>query len=240
METLLSSSVALMGTGYLGAIVLGIVAAYFLAGFPSAIVIGKGLCGIDVRKHGSGNVGTTNTIRVLGWGPGLFVCAIDILKGSVSVLIMEAFLSWLTPTLTMGIAYDIALLLGGVAAVCGHMFTPYLHFRGGKGVATGYGAALVFLPWACLTILIVFVVLVSSTRIVSLGSVVGVIALPVSIAFLYPKHPVFLVFGIIVAMLVVWAHRGNIRRLLTHTEPKFSAGHRPVSDDSGKGKGARR
>ncbi len=239
MGTLLASTVSLAGAGYLGAIALGIVIAYLLAGFPSAIVIGKGLCGIDVRRHGSGNVGTTNTIRVLGWGPGLVVCAIDILKGSAAVLVMEACLALLAPTVLAGNAYDVALLLGGIAAVCGHMFTPYLHFKGGKGVATGYGAALMFLPWACLTILVVFAILVLSTRIVSLGSVIGVVTLPISIAFLYPGHPVFLAFGVILAALIVWAHRGNIRRLLNHTEPTFSVGHRPARDDAGKGRGDR-
>jgi len=192
--------------------------AFMWGGIPTAFLIGK-LRGIDVRRHGSGNVGGTNVLRLLGWRWGVAVMAVDIGKGYVAVRLL--------PELPVAEAHTIHLALAaGVAAVLGHVFTPYLRFRGGKGVATAAGALLGLAPIPTLVAAGVFGVVVFGTRIVSLGSLSAAGAFPLS-GFVFDRYTGIVVdeavlwFSVGLAALVAWTHRDNIRRLVAGREHRF-------------------
>lgn len=206
------------------ATVLGAVISYLLGGFPSGVVIGKGIYGIDVREHGSCNMGMTNTIRVLGIKPGLAVAAIDVLKGCAGVLVMRALLIHVAPALD-GNVHDLLLVIAALAAVLGHVKSPYLHFSGGKGAATAFGVLVVLMPWPALVVLAVFLAVALGTKIVSLATLSAAVALVVSTPLLMPGHPVLLGFSVIVLVIIFAAHRSNIARLRNHSEKKLTSGH---------------
>ncbi len=203
-----------------GAVSYAVIAAvgYALGGVPTAYLAGR-LRGIDIRRHGSGNVGGTNALRVLGWRVGLPVLALDVAKGYLAA----GVLPWL-PSLAGDPTY--LRLAGGLGALLGHVFSPYLRFRGGKGVAAGAGALLALAPLPTVIASGVFLVLALGTGIVSVGSLGAAAALPVA-AFLLHRwagvavHPA--VQGLTVALFpfVAWTHRANIRRLLAGTENRF-------------------
>ncbi len=192
--------------------------AFAWGGVPTAFLIGRSR-GIDVREHGSGNVGGTNVLRLLGWQWGVAVMAVDMAKGFVAV-------RWL-PQLPVGEANTVYVaLVAGVAAVLGHVFTPYLRFRGGKGVATAAGALLGLAPVPTLVSAGVFGLTVFSTRVVSLGSLLAAGTFPLA-AFLLDRYTVIVVhepvlwFAVGLAAFVTWTHRDNIRRLVSGTEHRF-------------------
>ncbi len=191
---------------------------YLLGGIPTAYLAGRARR-VDVRQHGSGNVGGTNVLRLLGWRWGLPVMGLDVLKG-------YALAGWL-PALPLSQADPVYLALtGGIAAVLGHVFTPYLRFRGGKGVATAAGVLLALAPLAAAAAAVVFFAVTFTVRIVSLGSLAAAGTLPVA-AFIVDRfthvaiHPAVIWFTVGAAALVVWTHRANIRRLLAGTELRF-------------------
>ncbi len=192
---------------------------YLIGGVPTAYLAGK-LRGMDVRQHGSGNVGATNALRVLGWHWGLPVMALDILKGFAVTRWLPVLLPT-TPTDAVFLA-----LTAGVAVVLGHVFTPYLGFRGGKGVATGAGVLLALAPVAAVGSVFVFFVVTFGARIVSLGSLAAAAALPLSMWLIgrYTSvhvHPAVQWFGVAITLFVFWTHRSNIHRLLAGTENRF-------------------
>ncbi|MCH8333455.1 glycerol-3-phosphate 1-O-acyltransferase PlsY [Candidatus Sumerlaeota bacterium] len=200
----------------------------FLAGsVPTALVLGK-LKGIDIRRHGSGNVGATNAARVLGNAIGIVCLLFDVLKGWAPAMVLsgrwggESF--WRPEIMTL----PVWTLVVGMACVAGHCFSPWLGGRGGKGVATSLGVFLAVAPAATLICLTVGVALIAITRYVSLASIVGVVLLPIVIALLPPGGErswtvVALAAGL--AVFVVWKHRANIGRLLSGTEARaFSGG----------------
>ena len=194
------------------------VAAYLIGSIPTSVWIGKGFYGIDVREHGSGNAGTTNTIRVLGTKPGLIVFAIDLLKGFLAVC-MAHFSSYECGTEPF---VNLQLLLG-VFAVLGHIFPIYAHFKGGKGVATLLGIAVALSPLAALACFVVFVIVLLISKYVSLGSMLGGLTFPIMIIFVLKIHIVSLmVFAVAEAVLLIITHRKNIVRLIHHEENKFS------------------
>ncbi|MBR5958156.1 MAG: glycerol-3-phosphate 1-O-acyltransferase PlsY [Salinivirgaceae bacterium] len=194
------------------------VAAYLIGSIPTSVWIGKGFYGIDVREHGSGNAGTTNTIRVLGTKPGLIVFAIDLLKGFLAVC-MAHFSSYECGTEPF---VNLQLLLG-VFAVLGHIFPLYAHFKGGKGVATLLGIAVALSPLAALACFVVFVIVLLISKYVSLGSMLGGLTFPIMIIFVLKIHIVSLmVFAVAEAVLLIITHKKNIVRLIHHEENKFS------------------
>ena len=194
------------------------VAAYLIGSIPTSVWIGKGFYGIDVREHGSGNAGTTNTIRVLGTKPGLIVFAIDLLKGFLAVC-MAHFSSYECGTEPF---VNLQLLLG-VFAVLGHIFPIYAHFKGGKGVATLLGIAVALSPLAALACFVVFVIVLLISKYVSLGSMLGGLTFPIMIIFVLKIHIVSLmVFAVAEAVLLIITHKKNIVRLIHHEENKFS------------------
>ncbi|MCX7711898.1 MAG: glycerol-3-phosphate 1-O-acyltransferase PlsY [Clostridia bacterium] len=182
---------------------------YLMGSANTSIIVGK-FYGIDVRLHGSGNAGATNTLRTLGKGAAALVGIGDVLKGVLSCLI------------GMFIAGDIGLMLGGLAAVIGHNWPVYFGFKGGKGIFTSFSVVLM-MDWKLgLMLLGVFIIIVAVTRYISLGSMICSALFPV-IGFLFKKPLEFVVFAAILAVLAVVRHRGNIQRILNGTESKFGS-----------------
>ena len=185
---------------------------YLLGTIPSGLLVGKSLYGMDLREHGSKNIGATNAFRVLGPKAGLMVAIPDLFKGLLAVYIAQYFGR-----------EPLFVVLAGIAAICGHNWSIWLKFRGGRGVATSVGVLLMLAPKVVGVVLVVFAVLVALTRYVSLGSVVGGIMVP--FLMWYFDYPLEIkVFGIVVALFIVLRHRANIQRLLNGTENKVTAG----------------
>ena len=184
----------------------GMVAAYLCGSIPTSVWWGRAFHGVDVREHGSKNAGATNTFRVLGARAGIPVLLIDILKGFLPV--------YLGKQLGMG---ESVLSLLALCAVLGHVFTPWLKFQGGKGVATALGVALAFRAAMILPALGVFVVLLLVFRYVSLGSVMAALTL-LAVLIWKGATPVVLLLWADIVLIVVAKHHENIRRLLKGTE----------------------
>lgn len=192
-------------------IALGLVAAYVLGSVPFALVISRIFFRIDIRDHGSGNVGATNVVRVLGKGPGIACFVLDFLKGWLPTFLGGAFgLPWW------------AVLLLGVAAILGHSRSVFLGFTGGKSVATGAGVIVALSPWVGLSALVIWAVVFGLGRIVSLGSIVAAASLPFLMLAFHQPLP-YAVFATLVATYVIVRHRSNIERLLRGQEPRMGA-----------------
>ena len=192
--------------------------AYVLGSIPFGLILAKLFGGTDVRKGGSGNIGATNVARVVGPVAGILTLILDVAKGSAAVL-LAAELSQVSATWMM---------IAALAALVGHCFPVWLKFKGGKGVATAAGMFLVLCPLAFLGSVILFVLVVTFWRYVSLGSISAAAAMPLLMYFLWaPRHapPLVITFGsLAAALLIVFKHAGNIRRLAQGVEPKFSFG----------------
>ncbi len=189
-----------------------LVLAYLAGSVPTSFVVGRVFHGIDLREHGSGNLGATNAFRVLGAKSALPVVFLDVAKGFVPV--------WLFPSLSGG-GFGWTLAFAG-AAIVGHMFSVWVGFRGGKGIATSAGAFLALAPWAVLGGLLVWCAVTFPTGYVSLGSIVTAAVLPLLVALTPHQGGASLVgFAAALAVVVVWAHRGNIRRLARGEEHRF-------------------
>ncbi|MFK2825166.1 glycerol-3-phosphate 1-O-acyltransferase PlsY [Bacillus sp. B190/17] len=185
-----------------------ILLAYLLGSIPSGLIVGKCFFGIDIREHGSGNLGATNSFRTLGVKAGIVVTLADILKGTAATLLPL----WLSP--------DLDPLIAGVAAVIGHMFPVFAGFKGGKAVATSGGVLLGVQPVMFLVILLSFFISLYLTKYVSLSSmIVAVVA--VTYAIILGSLPLIIVVGIL-AFFVIYRHRSNISRIKNKTEPKIT------------------
>jgi len=202
------------------AVAIALFAGYVCGALPWGLWIGRAARGIDIREHGSKNLGATNVYRTLGPGLGVMTLLLDIAKGAVPVALVPGLaISRAFPGGHSWCAVTVA-----VAAVLGHLFTVFAGFRGGKGVATTVGVLLALSPLACLVFLVVFLATLLVTRYVSLGSVLGAIAFSVSLAWLAPagwRDPVF-GLGVLLAALVIARHHENLRRLVRGGERKFS------------------
>lgn len=187
--------------------------AYLLGSIPSGYLAGRWLAGIDIREHGSGSTGATNVLRHVGKTPALIVFLVDVFKGSAAVLVAKQLLG--------GDAHG-WLVAAGLLALAGHIWPIWLKGKGGKAVATGLGMLLGLLPAVGLASLGIFLLVLSFSRIVSLSSVVAALALPALIWIAgYSQTTAYMGLGVLAALLVVWRHRGNIKRLLAGTEPKI-------------------
>lgn len=193
---------------------LAVALAYVVGSIPAAYIAGR-MSGVDLRKHGSGNLGATNVIRVLGTKIGLAVFAFDVAKGALPTLLLPRVVTGGWPPELMAIAC-------GIAAIVGHTRPVFLRFgRGGKGVATAAGVFLALAPVPTLLVLVVFAVVLLSSGYVSLGSLVSATMLPILIAVtLGLRSPVF-ALSALVAIFVFWTHRANIARLRRGEEHRF-------------------
>ena len=191
-------------------IILLIFVAYVIGSVPTGYLLGK-LRGVDVRTIGSGNVGATNVARAVGKSQGIITLIADAAKGYLPVF----------TALQLG-QDSLTVALTAIAAFLGHLYPLFLNFRGGKGVATGFGALLALAPMATLVLVVVFALTAVATRIVSLGSLATAVAAPLSL-WLFHQPPVIVAMGCLLGAMVIIRHRANIRRLLAGTEPRFGA-----------------
>ena len=199
-------------------ILIVVLVAYLLGSIPSSVWIGKIFYGIDVREHGSGNAGTTNTIRILGYKAGIPVFIIDALKGWFAVFLTKIVFGYF-PSIEMP---EYMSLIAAVAVVLGHIFPVFAGFRGGKGVATllGVGFGLISIP--ALIALGIFMVVLLCFGYVSLASITAAVTLPfITYFFVMPGKLLLLLLTIAVAIFIPITHRQNIKRLLNGTENKF-------------------
>jgi glycerol-3-phosphate acyltransferase PlsY len=191
---------------------------FFLGSIPTGYLMGR-VRGVDVRKHGSGNIGATNVGRVLGRNWGLAAFAFDFAKGFLALFLLRVFV------FPQDISWTVELLLVacGIAAILGHNYTPWLGFKGGKGVATSAGVLGALLPAALVIVFGLWAIAVLITRYVSLGSMIAAVALPPVTALLYPRQFVYFALACLICVLVIWRHRSNIQRLRAGTESKLGA-----------------
>jgi glycerol-3-phosphate acyltransferase PlsY len=230
-----------MWTLYLLAAAVG----YLLGSFPTGYLVGRSR-GIDIREHGSGNIGATNVVRVLGKPIGAFVFFCDALKGFLAVRAGAFLTVWqvaashrameqsgaMSHELLMAAAQrdfnahaTLAGIVAGIACILGHNFPVWLRFRGGKGIATTAGILLGLMPLAFLAAALAWVVGFYATRYVSVASLMSGVALPVSTILLWRANradSALIWFSLLASALAFWRHRSNIQRLINGTEPRFS------------------
>jgi acyl phosphate:glycerol-3-phosphate acyltransferase len=188
-----------------------LVVSYLVGAVPASYLAGRAFRGIDLREHGSGNLGATNAFRVLGPGIAAPVMLFDVLKGFVPTYFFPSLVA--DATWEWGIAF-------GAATVLGHVFPIYLSFRGGKGVATAAGVFLALAPVAVLAGVVVWVVTLALSRMVSLASILAALALLIALPF--SSVPVAVqILGVVIAGLVIFSHRANLRRILQGREYRF-------------------
>ncbi len=195
---------------------------YLFGSLPTGHLVGRFL-GVDISKHGSGNIGATNVLRVLGRRWGYFVFFIDTLKGFLAV--RAAF--YLVQIAKIGVErIELVGILAAITCILGHTFPIWLRFKGGKGVATSAGALLGLMPVAIVAIFFVWLIIFQLTRYVSLASIGAAVALPMVVGILILRKSVtdaaLLYFSVLIAGVVIWRHRSNLKRLLNGTERRFS------------------
>jgi acyl phosphate:glycerol-3-phosphate acyltransferase len=187
---------------------------YVLGSIPTGLLVARWQKGVDIRRHGSGNIGMTNVLRAVGKGAAALTLVGDLAKGLLPVLLARA---WLTSPWAIGLV--------ALAAVIGHLYPVFAGFHGGKGVATTLGASLPLLPGPLLIAFLVFATCVALRRQVSLGSLAAAAALPIA-AFAWGSPAAYVLYALMAATLIWYRHRENIQRLLAGTEPTIGQGAR--------------
>ncbi len=204
--------------GFIGLVILG----YLIGSIPFGVIVGRLARGIDVRDYGSGSMGMTNVLRTVGARAGFLVFLADLAKGSAAVSLAWPIFNSHPDMVTWG------HMAGGAAAVIGHSWPVFIGFRGGRGITTGFGALLTMCWPVGLITFAVFLTVIGLSRYVSLGSMLAALAMLVTmILFVVFDLPgaefAYIVFGLIVVPIVIFRHRGNIRRLLSGVEPKIGS-----------------
>ncbi len=192
--------------------ILAAVIGYLLGNIPSGVLIAKGYGIRDIRKHGSGNTGTTNVLRTLGWLPSVLTLVLDCLKGYVACLIGQR------------LGGDLGMLIGGLCAILGHDFPVFMGFKGGKGIATSLGLIIAINPWIALGELVVQIIAVAITRYMSIASLITTVAFPIVTGILCrgrANYGLFLGAACVAAALSLFGHRSNIQRLIRGDENRL-------------------
>lgn len=192
-------------------LLVALLIAYVAGSIPTSFIVGRLGGGLDLREHGSGNLGATNTFRVLGWQWAVPVAVLDAAKGALPVRFLSA---------TVGDAPWIPVAIG-TAAIVGHVFSVFMRFRGGKGVATAAGVVLALAPLALLASLVLWLVVLRATGYVSLSSMTAALAFPLLAWWLGASNQHVVAVGVVLALFIVFTHRSNIGRLLAGTENRF-------------------
>jgi glycerol-3-phosphate acyltransferase PlsY len=215
-------------------IVLIIVLSYLLGAFPSAVVISRRFFGFDIREKGSGNMGSTNAFRVLGWKWGIVVQVLDILKGVLAVAVIASLIGQGIDLGKHTWFEDLTLIkmLAGAAAVSGHIWSLFVGFRGGKGINTAAGMLIAIAPIDVSISIGIFIIAVIFSGYISLGSISAAIAFPSSMFFRYnilrdtiPGYEYMIYFALALTLVLLYAHRANIKRLLKGKENRFAKLH---------------
>lgn len=212
--------------------ILVITVSYLLGSISFALLIGKCFYGIDVRRQGSGNLGATNTFRVLGMLPGALVLILDVAKGFLAVGLASYFfrdapslfnccLRQGTNFASYSVADSTVLVLAGFTAIMGHNWSIFLKFSGGKGLATSAGVLFALVPKIVIILILIWFVIIIMTRYVSLGSVIVSAAFPFFMLYFYQGNYIYVAFSTIASVVVIYKHKSNISRLLKGRELKF-------------------
>jgi glycerol-3-phosphate acyltransferase PlsY len=210
----------------MAAYIIVAIVAYLLGSISFSVIISKKMAGFDVREKGSGNAGSTNVLRTVGKKAAIITLICDILKGVIAILV-----GFLTGKIFSGLDNALLIQLAGVFVILGHTFPVFFRFRGGKGVATALGV-LLMTNWQIGLICLVFaLILIALTRMVSVGSIAAAILFPVLVLFIDQNYIVstsgwdnwsYFIYSVIVALLVIFNHRENLKRLLSGTENTIS------------------
>ncbi len=190
--------------------ILTVVIGYLLGSISTGVVISRLVSGKDIRSEGSGNIGTTNMLRVLGRKMALFTFIGDMLKGIIAVIIGKLI-----------VGGELGGVLGVAGALLGHTYPVFFGFKGGKGIATGFGSLLFVFPLQAISAFTLFLILTYLTHYVSVGSIAAALALPTFVLFTRFNQPLLWCITFACGLFVVWNHRGNIKRLLSHSERKL-------------------
>ncbi|GIK62016.1 MAG: glycerol-3-phosphate 1-O-acyltransferase PlsY [Ignavibacteriota bacterium] len=208
-----------------------VILSYLIGSIPNSIIISKAVSGIDIRKHGSGNAGGTNVLRVLGWKYGLIVIFLDALKGAIAVVLIARLFYGPLPFENVSPFDDFTLIqiIAGMSAVIGHIWTVFAGFKGGKGIATALGMLLTLITVDMLIAVGVFTLVVLISRYVSLGSIIAAISVPATLFIRenlfhvdIPGYSTLFPFILGITALVIFTHRKNLIRLLRGNENKIS------------------
>lgn len=195
--------------------VISVVTAYLIGSISFALLVGKLFYQKDIRQHGSGNLGATNTIRILGWLPGITVLIFDVLKG-FSAVMLAGWLMKGEPVSTV----DLIKILSGLAVIVGHNWSIYLKFSGGRGVLTAAGVILALFWQITLIELMIFLIILALFRYVSLSSILIALCFPFLVMYFHPGNYAYIVFAFVAAAMVIWKHQPNIKRILRGEEPR--------------------
>jgi glycerol-3-phosphate acyltransferase PlsY len=201
---------------------------YLVGSIPTGFLIGQAR-GIDIRQHGSGNIGATNVWRVLGWKWGLLAFVSDFLKG---FLLLFLYRQYASADGEIGMN-SLFLVVAGVTAIIGHNYTPWLGFKGGKGIATSAGVLAALMPWVLAVALSLWIIATLVTRTVSIGSILAAASLAPLAYFFYRGNWIYFGLACLAGLLAIWRHRSNIERLLAGTESRieFGAKKKHVGED---------
>lgn len=206
--------------------------AYFVGSIPIGLIVGKIGYNKDIRHYGSRNLGATNTFRVLGTFPGIIVLICDVFKGLFATG-LASYLFSQTPTLiqhpqNVDMWHSAIVVITGMVVICGHNWSLFLKFSGGKGVATGAGVLIMLVPVIFLFLLIAWAIIIALTRYVSLASIIVTAAFPILMIFLFPHNIPYIVFAFGSASTVIFRHRSNLKRLVAGNENKIGkTAHQP-------------
>jgi len=205
----------------IGAYIVTVVAAYLLGSIPTGFLVAKAK-GIDIRTVGSGKIGATNVFRALGVPAGVAVLLVDALKGWVAVvLVSRAVYHWILPGSDVQEREWLAIC-AGLSAILGHNYTCWLHFKGGKGIATSAGVLLALVPWSLLIIFSIWLIVFALTRYVSMASIAAAASLPLA-AWLTKESPIMVLITGAMGALAIYKHKGNIQRLMKGTESRIGS-----------------
>jgi acyl phosphate:glycerol-3-phosphate acyltransferase len=213
-----------------------VILSYLIGSIPNSIIISRAVSGIDIRKHGSGNAGGTNVMRVLGWKYGLVVIFLDALKGALAVVIISRLFYGPLPFENVSPFDDFTLvqIIAGMSAVIGHIWTVFAEFKGGKGIATALGMLLTLITIDMLIAVGIFALVVLISRYVSLGSIIAAISVPATLFIRenlfhvdIPGYSTLFPFIIGVTALVIFTHRKNLVRIINGNENKISFRKKP-------------
>ena len=196
---------------------LALLAAYLVGSIPMTLIVARIGAGVDLRTVGSGNLGATNLYRALGWKFAVPAGLFDIAKGALPTVLLPP---------RIGTAAWLPLAVGA-AAIVGHVFSIFVRFRGGKGVATAAGVVLGMAPVPLLVSFAIWIVVLKATGYVSLGSILGAVAFPITAAALGTTNPYVVPVGCLLAAFILFTHRTNIQRLRAGTENRFGRGREP-------------